>query len=149
MQIVIMGLIAGLAVGVISGMVGIGGGPLIIPILLYVFKVNMHSASGTSLAIIIPTALVGVYTHFTRGSVDWRLAALIAIGSIVGSAIGSQFAYALSGATLKKVFATVLMVVSLSIFLDAFEIGFMKKAVQPATAATEVTATKDHERSGD
>lgn len=142
LQFVVMGLLAGLVVGVTSGMVGIGGGPLIIPILLYMFKVDMHAAAGTSLAIIIPTAIVGVYSHFTHGAIDWRLAAFIALGSIVGSAFGSQFAHALSPDTLKKIFATVLLIVAISIMMDAFGVGFTRPAAQEAAEASETTVTE-------
>lgn len=143
MQLLIMGLIAGIAVGGISGLVGIGGGTLTIPLLLYVFRIDMHSAAGTSLAIIIPTALVGVATHFSRGTVDWRLALLIAVGSIVGSYLGSNFAYALSATTLKKIFAMILLIVSLSILLDAYGIGLSRLGKQQASATPEVAATKE------
>lgn len=149
MQLVIIGLAAGIATGTISGLVGIGGGVLLVPILLYVFKIDMHAASGTSLAIIIPTAIVGAYSHFARGSVDWKLAAFISLGAIMGAALGTWFAYALPASTLKKLFAVILLIVSFSILLDAYGIGLNRVDDKPATAAAEVTAAQDSSKPGD
>lgn len=125
------------ATGIISGLVGIGGGVLVVPILLYVFKVDMHSAAGTSLAIIIPTAIVGALSHFTRGTnIDWRVAAIIALGAIAGATMGAWIANALPAVTLKKVFAVILLVVSISILLDSYGIritGSRHRAEQVAS----------------
>lgn len=110
----------GVLVGALSGLVGIGGGILLVPLLLYVSKLDMHIAAGTSLAIVIPTAIFGSMIHFSRGNVDWRLAGLVALGSVAGSVFGAYAGPYLPGDTLKRVFAVVLVLISLKVVSDAF-----------------------------
>ena len=105
----------GLAVGVISGLLGIGGGVLMVPAIVYIWSRSMQIAVGTSLAVMIPGAIAGVLRHhFSFGNVDFRLAGLLAIGAIVGSyAIGAPLAEYLPGAVLKKIFGVLLVIVGL------------------------------------
>lgn len=106
--------------GAVSGLVGIGGGVLLVPVLLHVFKTPMHLAAGTSLSVIIPTAILGAWTYFSRGQVDWRLAGWLAAGSIIGVAAGSLAAQQMSDVHLKRFFAVILLLVSIYIVFDAF-----------------------------
>ncbi|HHT26935.1 MAG TPA: sulfite exporter TauE/SafE family protein [Firmicutes bacterium] len=133
-----MALVSGLTVGLLSGLVGIGGGVLLVPILLYIFKLDAHLAAGTSLAIVIPTAIVGSIVHFSKGTIDWPLALLIAVGSIVGSLLGAWLGPHVPAETLKKIFAVVLVVVTVKFCLDAFRITLPTQQ----KAATEVASTK-------
>jgi uncharacterized membrane protein YfcA len=122
----ITAVLSGLLVGSLSGLVGIGGGVLLVPLLLYVFRLDMNLAAGTSLAIVIPTAIVGSLVHFGKGNVDWRLTVVIALGSILGAVIGAWGGSHLPGETLKKIFAVILVLISLKVAFDAF-------TAQPAT----------------
>jgi uncharacterized membrane protein YfcA len=135
---VVTALICGLSVGLLSGLVGIGGGVLLVPILLYIFKLDAHLAAGTSLAIVIPTAVVGSIVHFTKGTIDWPLALLIATGSIAGSIFGAWLGPHVPADTLKKVFAVVLLAVTVKFCMDAFQITLPGQQ----RAATEVASTK-------
>ena len=88
----------GLAVGVLSGLIGIGGGVLLVPIMVLGFRVDQHLAQGTSLAAILPTSLVGALTHYQRGNLELRGAtwmgltgaALAACASIVALHLHAQ-----------------------------------------------------------
>ena len=108
-------IVIGVSIGIISGMIGIGGGPILIPLLLYVFHLDMKSAAGTSLAIIIPTALVGVISHSFKGNVDIRLALIIAAGGMVGAFLGSFMSPYVPEDVLKKMFALLLIYIALRI----------------------------------
>lgn len=146
MNILLTAIVSGLSVGLLSGLVGIGGGVLLVPLLLYVFKVDMHIAAGTSLAIIIPTALVGVWGHFNHGNVDWRLAAIIAIGGILGSFLGAWLANILPSTTLKKIFAFLLLLISIKVIFDAYGVNPPWASSQPSH--TETAATVNNKTTG-
>lgn len=148
MQQIIIGITAGIATGIISGLVGIGGGVLLVPILLYVFRADMHTAAGTSLAIIIPTALAGAVSHFARGSVDLRLAALLTIGAIAGAFLGTWLGHALPAVTLKRIFSVILLIVSFTILLDSYGIGVGRLLGRGESPTAQVSAADDTVRPG-
>ena len=102
-QILVLAL-AGLVVGFSSGLLGIGGGVVLVPILLFVFKLEMHIAIGTSLAIIIPTALCSSIVHYTHGNVALKVVLSMFIFTIIGGFIGAHCAHILPASTLKKIF---------------------------------------------
>jgi len=105
----------GVAVGVISGLFGIGGGILMVPAIIYIWGYEPKIAVGTSLAVMIPGAIAGVLRHhFTYQTVDWRIAAGLALGAVVGSAfIGAPLANWLPADSLKKGFGVLLIVFGL------------------------------------
>lgn len=119
----LIAIASGMAVGTLSGLVGIGGGILLVPVLLYIFKVDMHIAVGTSLMTIIPTTLMGSMIHFQKGNVDWRLGLVIAIGALGGAIVGSMTSTLIPAVTLKKIFAIILLVMSLKVVFDAYFAG--------------------------
>ena len=79
----------GLLAGLMSGLFGVGGGTVIVPLLVLILKFDQRLAAGTSLAAIVPIATVGVISYAVHGSVDWIAAILLAAGAIVGAQIGS------------------------------------------------------------
>ena len=105
----------GLAVGIVSGLLGIGGGVLMVPAIVYIWGRSMQIAVGTSLAVMIPSALAGVLRHhFSFANVDFRLAGLLAIGAVVGSyAIGAPLAEYLPSEVLKKIFGVLMVIIGL------------------------------------
>ncbi len=105
----------GTAVGVISGLFGIGGGILMVPAIIFVWQRDIKIAVGTSLAVMIPSAIAGMLRHhYSYQNVDWRIAAGLAVGAIVGSfAIGVPLAELLPSETLKKAFGVLLIIFGL------------------------------------
>ena len=105
-------LLAGLAIGAFSGMVGIGGGILVIPVLMFFFGFSQARANGTSLAMMLPPiGVFAVAAYWRAGNVDWRYAALLAAGFAVGAYAGAR---ALNGgwinpAALRVAFALLLV----------------------------------------
>jgi len=82
-------LFLGLVVGIVSGMVGIGGGVLVIPLLMFFFGFSQARANGTSLAMLLPPiGIFAVLTYWKAGNVDWRFAVLLAFGFAVGAYLG-------------------------------------------------------------
>ncbi len=107
----------GLAAGFFSGLFGVGGGTIIVPLLLMAAHFDVRKASGTSLAAIVATAVVGVITYVASGSVDWLAALLIVVGSVAGAQIGSHLLNRLSQRVLRWGFIIFLLVVIVSLFV--------------------------------
>lgn len=143
MKVIILASLAGMVTGMLSGLVGIGGGIILVPVLLYIFRTDMHVAAGTSLAIIIPTAIAGVLTHFSAGNISFKLGLAIAPGAIIGAMLGAYLANILPADTLKRIFAVILVIMSIRIFLDSF--GLLGTGKTPASKpGVEAAATVEH-----
>lgn len=102
----------GLASGTASALFGIGGGAVIVPALVVLLGYGQHIAEGTSLAVIVPTALVGAATHARRGYTEWPVGWRLGLGGAVGALLGAQVALSLPGAVLSRAFAGLLAVVT-------------------------------------
>jgi uncharacterized membrane protein YfcA len=84
-----LAVLAGLLVGVVSGLIGIGGGTLLVPIMVIGFGFGQQLAQGTSLAAILPTSIVGAATHYRSGNLDLRPALLMGgVGAVTAVAFG-------------------------------------------------------------
>jgi uncharacterized protein len=104
----------GLLAGVLAGLFGVGGGILFVPTLV-ALGLSQHDAIGTSLLAIIPTALVGTWRQARYGNVRWRGALVIGIAAAAAAQGGAALAESLSGPTLRKLFAGLLVVVAVQI----------------------------------
>tara|TARA_B110000046_G_scaffold48630_1_gene53924 strand:+ start:38939 stop:39322 length:384 start_codon:yes stop_codon:yes gene_type:complete len=104
----------GLLGGFLSGMIGIGGGIIIVPALVYLLGVSQQSAQGTSIALMLPPiGILAAMNYYKAGSLNVKYALIIAVTFIVGGYLGSKMSLAyLSEAAMKKVFGIILMVVS-------------------------------------
>ncbi len=112
-------LLGGLAVGVCAGMIGIGGGLVIVPALVYFFKMEQHTAQGTSLAILLPpSGLFAFIGYYRAGHVDVGLAIMIAIGVLAGGYFGGSWEQQLSGPMLRKLFAVMMGIIAVSTFFQ-------------------------------
>ena len=105
-------LLLGLAAGILSGLVGIGGGILIVPALVFLFGFSQQQAQGTTLALLVPPiGILAAWTYYKHGFVDIKIAAFIAAGFIVGSLLGARFVTGLPNSTLEKVFGIFLVLI--------------------------------------
>jgi uncharacterized protein len=102
-------IVGGIVVGALSALLGVGGGVIMVPLIAFVFDESQHLAEGTSLLVIVPTAIVGVVAHVRRGYVSFRHAGCVALGGIVGAYVGATLALSLDADTLTKVFAVFLL----------------------------------------
>jgi uncharacterized protein len=109
---VIGAIVIGAAAGVLAGMLGIGGGVLFIPGLVFLLNLSQHQAEATSLLAIIPVAIVGTYQQNRYGNVARRDALVLGVLSLGGAAAGVVLANALSGAALRDSFAAFMILVA-------------------------------------
>ncbi|MGX9347292.1 sulfite exporter TauE/SafE family protein [Microbacterium sp. KNMS] len=107
----------GALAGFLSGLFGVGGGTVIVPLLVLLVGFTQRLGAGTSSAAIIPTAIVGVISYAVNGDVDWIAALLIAAGAVFGAQIGVRMLHALSEPVLRWIFVGFLVVVMISLFL--------------------------------
>jgi uncharacterized membrane protein YfcA len=113
---VLIAVAIGLAAGFLAGLFGVGGGVLIVPALVIVLGVGQRLAHGTSLAAIVPIAVVGVVGYGRSGSVDWAAAVVLAGAAAVGAVIGTRWLHRLSQRLLRLVFLVFLLATALSLF---------------------------------
>ena len=105
-------LLVGLVVGMVSGVVGIGGGILFVPALVWLLGMNQHKAQGTSLgALLAPVGIFAFYEYYRKGNADIRVAALLAAGFLVGGYFGAVGAQHIPEIWLRRIFALTLILV--------------------------------------
>src|SRR5262245_55951020 len=105
----VLAAVIGLVGGVTSGLFGVGGGIVMVPAMFYLLKADIKTAVGTSLVVIIPTALTGAFKHFHLGHIDWRLAASLVPLAIVGGFVGAWLTGPLHAEVLKRCFGGLLV----------------------------------------
>lgn len=112
-------LATGVIAGILAGLLGIGGGIVVVPVLYYIFtllgvdeSVKMHVAVGTSLATIIPTSIMSSRTHAAKGNLDKSLLKTLAPSLVIGVLIGTWLGGRLNGAALTAIFASVALLVA-------------------------------------
>jgi uncharacterized membrane protein YfcA len=119
MNTVLLLLAIGLMAGFLSGLIGIGGGIIIMPLLLYLVNMNQKTAQGTTLFLfMLPISVLSVYNYHKAGYVDFKTAAIMAITFLVGSYFGSKIAINIDTKALKQVFAVIIILIGVKILWD-------------------------------
>jgi uncharacterized protein len=114
MYSILLYLSLGLFAGGHSGLIGIGGGIIIVPALVFLFGMTQHQAQGTTLALLVPPfGILAAYTYYQQGFVDLRAAGIICAGFIIGSLFGAKLATTLSDANLQRIFGIALLLISI------------------------------------
>ncbi len=107
-----MSILIGLIAGAFSGLLGIGGATIIIPALIYIFKMSQKTAQGTTLALmVLPIGLLAAITYYKSGNVNLVVGLLIALGFFFGGLLGANIAVSLPNEILRKIFAAALILV--------------------------------------
>jgi uncharacterized membrane protein YfcA len=116
---ILLYLILGLVAGIISGLIGIGGGTIIVPVLVFLFGLSQHQAQGTTLALLVPPiGLLAAWTYYKQGFVDLKIAAFICLGFFFGGLLGAKFATKLSNVVLERVFGVALLLIPLKMIFS-------------------------------
>ena len=113
-QTILIVVLVGLAAGILSGLVGVGGGLIIVPALIFFLGFSQHSAQGTSLGLLLlPAGILAVIQYYKAGDVDIKAVAILAIGFVAGGYYGSRLALSLPQDVVKKIFAIFMLLVAL------------------------------------
>jgi uncharacterized membrane protein YfcA len=111
-------VLIGFFAGVFGGFVGLGGGVIMIPALIYLLGLSQIEAQGTSLAVMLPpVGILAAMNYYKAGQLNWKYALIIAITFTIGGYFGSKIALDIPVATVKKIFGFVLLGISLNIIL--------------------------------
>lgn len=116
MQYLVASLI-GLVSGITSGLFGVGGGVVMVPAMVYLMKLDTKVAVGTSLAVIVPTAVMGVWKHQNLGNLNWSVALSLMPTALVGGYLGARLTELVSSADLKRIFGGFIVLVGLRLLL--------------------------------
>ncbi|MBT6029141.1 MAG: sulfite exporter TauE/SafE family protein [Crocinitomicaceae bacterium] len=112
----------GLAAGAVSGFVGIGGGIIIVPALVYVLGLTQFEAQGTSLLLMLPPiGILAAMNYYQAGSINWRYALVIAIAFIAGGYFGSKLSLKLDELLVKLIFGIIMLLVALRMIVSGVE----------------------------
>jgi len=107
-------ILIGLFAGAFSGMIGLGGGLVIIPAVIYLLGMNQYMAQGTSLAIMLPPiGLMAAFNYYKAGALNLKYAMIIAVAFFIGGYFGSKWALTIPEAVLRKIFAVALIIVAI------------------------------------
>jgi uncharacterized membrane protein YfcA len=116
MMMIAGALALGVAIGGISGLIGVGGGAFLIPALIYFYGMSQLRAQGTSLAtLLLPIGIFDFWTYYKAGHVDFKLAMLISVGFAAGGWLGGLWAQHLSDLVLRRSFALLLVLLAIKL----------------------------------
>ncbi|MBU0549607.1 MAG: sulfite exporter TauE/SafE family protein [Candidatus Omnitrophica bacterium] len=111
---VVLYIVLGLVAGICSGFLGLGGGVIIVPVLVYFFGLTQHQAQGTTLALMVPPiGLLAALKYYYEGNVNIQIAIFVCLGFFIGGLLGAYLVTPIPEAVLKKVFGLFLMGVAL------------------------------------
>ena len=112
-------LTIGIAIGVVSGLIGLGGGVFLIPILIYGYGMDQHRAQGTSVAtLLLPIGALAFWKYYAAGNVDIKAAALMALGFFLGGYFGGAWAQQLPTFLLRRIFSVCLAAIAVKMFVQ-------------------------------
>ena len=128
---VLLLILVGLVAGVLSGMVGIGGGIIIVPALVFFLGFSQHQAQGTSLGLLLlPVGFLAVMNYYNKGFIDIKVVVIMSIAFIMGGWLGSKLSLALPGDTVKKIFAILLFYTGIKMMgWDALFVKWFKNII--------------------
>jgi len=116
--VIIILILIGLFAGVFGGFVGLGGGVIMIPALVYILGMSQHAAQGTSLAVMLPPiGILAAYNYWKAGELNMNYAMIIAASFIIGGYFGSKFALQMPVAMMKKIFAFALIIMAVNMLI--------------------------------
>lgn len=120
-QTVLILVAIGAFAGVLSGFVGVGGGVVIVPALVYTLGMSQHSAQGTSLfVLLLPIGILAVYNYWKGGQINWKFGLIIALAFVLGGYVGSKLALKLSPGIVKLIFGVIMAYVSFKMILSGY-----------------------------
>ena len=134
-QTIIIIVAIGIVAGMLSGLVGIGGGIIIVPALIYLLGFTQKNAQGTSLAILLlPIGIFAVLQYYRQGHIDFKVVAILSAGFLAGGYFGSKIALNLPEDTIRKIFAIMMILIAVKMLF--FDKSRSKAVIQTSTSAS-------------
>jgi uncharacterized membrane protein YfcA len=130
-------IIIGAVTGALSGLLGVGGGFILVPIMVYLLGMNQHRAHGTSLAVISMVVISSAMFYNKHGNVDWLVAIELAIGGVIGAMIGARICTLICAGKLRRLFGALMMLVGLRMLYGA---AWAAHAATPVIAGHAISA---------
>ena len=120
-QTILILAIIGIFAGILSGFVGVGGGVIIVPALVFFLGLSQHTAQGTSLFVLsMPVVILALINYWKSGNVEWKYGLVIAATFLIGGFIGSKLSLKLSPGLVKLIFGVFLAYVSFRLILSGY-----------------------------
>jgi|TARA_B110000093_G_C12961629_1_gene407600 uncharacterized membrane protein YfcA len=118
-QTILILVIIGVSAGILSGFVGVGGGIIIVPALVYVLGMSQFEAQGTSLfVLLLPVGILAVVNYSKAQTINWRFGLIIAVTFLVGGFVGSKIALKINPAYVKLIFGVLMAYVSIRMIMS-------------------------------
>lgn len=127
--LILLLLLIGLAAGILSGLVGVGGGIIIVPALVFFLGYTQHQAQGTSLGLLLlPVGILAVINYYNKGFIDIKVVVIMSIAFVIGGWLGSKLSLSLPQQTIRKIFGIFLLYTAFKMLnWDAIVVGWFKK----------------------
>jgi hypothetical protein len=120
-QTILILAVTGLMAGILSGFVGVGGGIIIVPSLVFLLGMSQHSAQGTSLFVLcLPVVFLALFNYWKEGQVNWKFGLIIAVTFFVGGFVGSKLSLKLSPSLVQIIFGLIMAYVSFRLLFAGF-----------------------------
>ena len=117
LQIIVILVIIGLCAGMLSGLIGVGGGIIVVPALVYFLGFSQHEAQGTSLGLLLlPVGILAVMNYYNKGYIDVKVVAIMCLAFVVGGWLGSKLSLAVPEEVVKKIFGIILIYTAFKMF---------------------------------
>ncbi len=108
----------GLIAGIFSGLIGVGGGVIIVPVLVFLFGFSQLQAQGTTLALLVPPiGILAAWQYYSHGYVNLKIAVFICMGFFLGGLLGARIATGLPNAILEKIFGIAMILIGIKMLL--------------------------------
>jgi uncharacterized membrane protein YfcA len=121
-QTILILVVIGLLAGILSGFVGVGGGIIIVPALVFMLGLTQHQAQGTSLFVLsIPVVILATMNYWKTGNVNWKYGLIIALTFVVGGYIGSKLSLKMSPGLVKFLFGILMAYVSFRLIVSGYQ----------------------------
>ena len=120
-QTILILILIGFFAGALSGFVGVGGGVIIVPALVFFMGLSQHTAQGTSLFVLsLPVVVLAVMNYWKSGHVNWHYGLIIATTFVIGGFVGSKLSLKLSSGMLKLIFGIIMAYISFKLVVSGF-----------------------------
>ena len=121
-QTVLILVAIGIIAGILSGFVGVGGGVVIVPALVYILGMTQYQAQGTSLfVLLLPVGILAVHNYWKTSNINWQFGLIIAVTFVVGGYIGSKLALRISPSLVRLIFGVIMAYVSFRMILTGYQ----------------------------